>query len=179
MPTVVSARSPWLRQVPPVVATEVRRRRSEILASASGRILDLDDPAAEGFLEAPIGEITGLGEMTYDRIVSTCRLMTAPDLFLSLSALVARLAPDGELVLVEPVGRPGVGGLLTASLGTWLPGQRDLHLARDLPAAVRATGLTVVDADRFTVPTAVWPLRHLVELRAIRLRGDGTAEPGR
>lgn len=168
MPAEPASRSPWLRQLPPVVAAEVRRRRGEVLASARGRVLDLDSPEFTGLVDG-----TGLAEpgdeAPYDTIVSTGRLVAAPDLFLTLTALTGRLADDGELHLVEPVGRPGTMGLLAASLGTCLPGMAGLHVARDVPAAVRATGLTVIDLERFTVPTAIWPLRHFVQLRATRL----------
>ncbi len=177
MPDDPAARSPWLRQLPPVVAAEVRRRRGAILASARGRVLDLDDPVhhhlVDGPLAVPVGGRAEHGAgaegddgTRYDTVVSTARLVAAPDLFWTLAALVARLDHGGELHLVEPVGRAGVLGLLTGSLGTALPGVSGLHLARDVPATVRAAGLLVVDCERFTVPTAWWPLRHFVQLRA-------------
>jgi hypothetical protein len=37
---------------------------------------------------------------------------------------------------------------------------------RDVPAAARAAGFTLIDLERFTVPTFIWPLRHFVHARA-------------
>ena len=170
-------RSPWLRQLPPTVAAEVRRRRGELLSNTRGRVLDLDAPEFAGLLDRT-SPPAALDDEPYDTIISTCRLIAAPDLLATLSALSDRLAVDGDLYVVEPVGHPGAVGLLTASLGSWLPGMAGLHLGRDVPATVRATGLTVVDLERFTVPTAMSPLRRFVQLRATRLssvpaRGDG------
>jgi len=169
-------RSPWLRQLPPTVAAEVRRRRGELLSQARGRILDLDAPEFVGLLDRAIPS-PAPDEEPYDTIISTSRLVDAPDLFATLSALSDRLAVDGDLYVVEPVGRPGAVGLLAASLGCWLPGMAGLQVGRDVPATLRATGLTVVDLERFTVPTAMWPLRRFVQLRATRLAvaatGDG------
>ena len=163
-------RAAWLRPLPAVVAEEIGRRRRAILAAVGdrGRVLDLDDPAFAGLID---GTAEGDPEdgVAFDLIVSTGRLVGAPDLLWTLRALVARLAPHGELVAVEPVGRSGTIGLLAASLGACLPGVDGLHLSRDVPATVRAAGLTVVDVERFVVPTWLWPLRHVVQLRAIRL----------
>jgi hypothetical protein len=168
MPVDSPTRSPWLRQLPPVVAAAVRARRGEVLATATGRVLDLDDPAFTGLFDGTASPEAD-GDEVFDTIVSTARLVSAPDLGWTLRALVARLAPHGSLIAVEPVGRAGPLGLVAASLGTCLPGVDGLHLSRDVPATVRSTGLTVIDLDRFTVATLVWPLRRFVQLRAVRL----------
>jgi hypothetical protein len=164
------------------VTTGVRRLRGELLAGLAadgGSVLDLDEPGAlERVIEAgrpdprPAGDRPG-----YDHVVSTGRLVDAPDLLRALTGMVRWLGPAGELHLVEPVGRPGNLGLLASSVGAHLGATAGLHLSRDVPAAVRATGLTVVDLDRVTVPTLVWPLRHLVVLRATRLESVAVAEP--
>jgi hypothetical protein len=163
----VPSRSPWLRQLPPVVSAEVRRRRGQILGRVEGRVLDLDDPDA---LERAVGP--------YDTVVCTCRLLGAPDAFGLLGQVVDLLDAEGELQLLEPVGRPGVGALLAASAGTLLPAVAGLHLGRDIPAVVRATGMTITDLDRFMVRTAVWPLRHFVQIRAIKLSDGLTTGSG-
>jgi len=164
--TSTSQRSPWLRQLPPTVVTEVRRRRSAILAGVTGRVLDLDTPGALTLVEAAAGGDGVADDERYDTIVCTCRLIEVPDLLRAATGLARLLAADGDLYLIEPVNRAGPVGLLTSSAGTLLPAVAGLHLARDVPAALRATGLTVVDIDRFTIPTLVWPLRRFIEARA-------------
>ncbi|HEY5153971.1 MAG TPA: hypothetical protein VIJ47_04500 [Acidimicrobiales bacterium] len=170
MPVASPPRSPTVGPLPPVVVEEIGRRRREILAGVgdTGRVLDLDDPAFAGLIDGTTAVDSEDGA-PFDLILSTGRLLGAPDLLWTLRALVARLASHGELVAVEPVGRSGTIGLLSASLGTCLPGVDGLQLSRDVPATVRAAGLTVVDLERFVVPTRLWPLRHFVQLRAICL----------
>ncbi|MGZ4682396.1 MAG: hypothetical protein ACXV8G_08055 [Acidimicrobiales bacterium] len=165
MDTSTSERSPWLRQLPPMVVTEVRRRRSAVLARAAGRVLDLDTPGALTLVDAASSDGVADDER-YATIISTCRLITVPDLLRATTGLARLLAADGDLFLIEPVNRPGSVGLLTSSAGALLPAVSGLHLARDVPAAVRATGLTMVDLDRFTIPTLVWPLRRFIDARA-------------
>jgi hypothetical protein len=160
--TSTSERSPWLRQLPPTVVTEVRRRRSAILARAAGRVLDLDTPGALTLVEAAADDDGVADDERYDTIVCTCRLIEVPDLLRATTGLARLLAADGDLHLIEPVNTAGTVGLLTSSAGTLLPAVDGLHLARDVPAAVRATGLTVVDLDR-SIPTLVWPLRRFIE----------------
>ena len=78
--TSTSQRSPWLRQLPPTVVTEVRRRRSAILAGVTGRVLDLDTPGALTLVEAAAGGDGVADDERYDTIVCTCRLIEVPDL---------------------------------------------------------------------------------------------------
>jgi hypothetical protein len=148
-----------------MVVTEVRRRRSAVLAAATGRVLDLDTPGALTLVEAAVTEDVPDDER-YDTIVCTCRLIVVPDLGRAAVGLSRLLAARGELHLIEPVNRPGSVGLVTSSAGAVLPAVSGLHLARDVPGAVRATGLTVIDLERFTIPTLVWPLRRFVQARA-------------
>ncbi len=148
------------------MVTEVRRRRSAVLAMAAGRVLDLDTPGALTLVEAAAGGDGVADDERYDTIISTCRLITVPDLLRATTGLARLLAAGGDLHLIEPVNRPGPVGLITSSAGALLPAVAGLHLARDVPAAVRAAGLTMVDLDRFTIPTPVWPLRRFVQGRA-------------
>ncbi len=129
-------------------------------------MLDLDTPGALTLVEAAAADDGVRADERYDTIVSTCRLIEVPDLLRATTGLARLLADDGDLHLIEPVNHAGPVGLLTSSAGTLLPAVAGLHLARDVPAAVRATGLTVVDLERFIIPTLVWPLRRFIEARA-------------
>ena len=46
---------------------------------------------------------------------------------------------------------------------------RGFHVGRDIAAALRTTHLVNDDIDRFTLPTAVVPLRHFVSVGARRV----------
>jgi len=165
-----------------MVVTEVRRRRGAIVAAARGRVLDIDTPGALTLVEAAAGSDEVTADERYDTIICTCRLIEVPDLLRAVTGLARLLADGGDLHLIEPVNRSGSVGLLTSSAGALLPAVSGLHLARDVPAAVRSTGLTVVDIDRFTIPTLVWPLRHFIDARArvvtARVTGAAAAEVG-
>ena len=152
----------------------MQRRRAEILARARGRVLDLDEPGAlDAVLAASVGSsdelATGSPIGQYDTIVSTGRLIDVADLPAAVRGLRQLLAPDGELHLVEPVNRPGSLGLLQSSLGALLPAVAGLHIGRDVVRVLRSERLAVIDLDRFTIATRVWPLRRFVQARAVRL----------
>jgi len=160
--------------LPAVVAADVQRRRAEILAQARGRVLDLDEPGAlDAVLAASVGAsdelATGSPAGRYDTIVSIGRLIDVADLPAAVRGLRQLLAPDGELHLVEPVNRPGSQGLLESSLGALLPAVAGLHVGRDVVRVLRSERLAVIDLDRFTIATRVWPLRRFVQARAVRL----------
>jgi hypothetical protein len=165
-------RSPWLRDLPPAVVTEVRRRRGAVLASARGRVLDLDTPGALDLVAAASTPDEIVDDERYDTVISTCRLVVVPDLLGALRALRRLLAVDGELHLIEPVNHPGPVGLVLSSAGSWLPSVAGLHLSRDVVGATRAAGLSAVDVGRFTVPTWVWPLRRFVQVRAVVIEAN-------
>jgi hypothetical protein len=159
--------------LPAEVALEVQRRRLAMLDRAQGRVLDLADPERADVL-ASAAAARGAGEVwddgrRYDTIVCAARLVHEPDLARAVGGLDQLLADHGELLAVEPVLRPGWWGVLSASAGSALPALAGLHVARDVVAALRAAGLTVADVERFQVRTRVWPLRRLVDLRAVRI----------
>ena len=180
-------RSPWRHQLPPVVAAEVGRRRSLILARARGRVLDLDEPGALELVHrvssGPAGPDPTEPDVTdpddgYDTIVSTCRLVDLADLPAALAGLRRLLAPDGELFLLEPVNRPGMASLALSSAFTLMPALAGLHLGRDVVRTTRAADLAVVDLERFTIPTPVWPLRRFIQARVILVDGRGHINEG-
>ena len=183
---VASAVEPrWVHPVeryPAAVGAEVARRRAEVLVRATGRVLDLDEPGvAEAFLDAGrtrIGAASAppaLGPPgSYDTVVATGVLAAFADLGAVTVALVGCLAPDGELLFVEPVGEPGWSNVIRTTVGDvrrrrapW----HGLHLDRDVLAAVRLTGLVVCDADRGELPGQPPSLRYWVSGRALRITG--------
>jgi SAM-dependent methyltransferase len=101
-------------------------------------------------------------------VLSVAALVAVADLPLALRGVERVLDPDGRFLFVEPVTHPGWAGVLAASAGSVLAPVRTQHLGRDVPLAVRRSGLIITDLERFTMPTAVWPLRSFV---------DGCARP--
>lgn len=104
----------------------------------------------------------------YDTITSLAALTTFADLGAALAAVAASLVVEGQFLFIEPVGRPGWRGVLSASAGSQLAGVRGRHLGRDVPFAIRASGLIICEIERFEIATAIWPLRHFVQGRAVR-----------
>jgi len=167
---------------PEPVRTELAHRRAQILDRAEGRILDLDDPAAaRRFVDAGRTVLGGPSSPravdppgTYDTVIATGVLAAFADLGAITAALVACLDAEGELLFVEPVGRPGWPGIVRATAADLRHRREpwhDLHLDRDVLAAVRLTGLVVCDADRGDLPDQPPSLRHWVSGRALRIRG--------
>ena len=158
--------APRWRSLPPEVVAEIATRRVALLEAARPPLLDLDRPEDRARLAEAMA---GPTDQRFATIVCTASLVDQPDLARATRGLAQLLADDGELLLVEPTGRPGLWGLVVSSAGTVLPAVAGLHLSRDVVAAVRAAGLTVADLDRFEVDTRVWPLRRFVQLRALRI----------
>jgi hypothetical protein len=173
--------TPWVHPVtayPPEVQAEVARRREDVLGRARGRVLDLDQPeVAERF--AAVGR-THLGRRAdpidaadepYDTVIATGVLAAFADLEAIVVALARCVADDGALLVVEPVGRPGWSHLLRASVAERRSGApwTELHLDRDVPAAIRAAGLVICDLDRGVLGDQPPSLRHWITGRAVRI----------
>lgn len=168
---------------PAPVRAELARRRDQILVRATGRVLDLDDPGViDRFLDVGrtrVATSSSPGSRPlvadgdrYDTVVATGVLAAFADLGAITAALADLVADDGALLVVEPIGEPGWSHVLRTSLpdprhrrAPW----RDLHLDRDLTAAVRATGLVICDLDRGELPAQPPSLRHWVSGRAVRI----------
>jgi hypothetical protein len=142
-------------------------RRTRLLADASPDLLDLGRP--EACAEVLHAARSGASVRRYATVLSVAELVRFPDLVLALTGIDRLLADDGELVLVEPVHHPGPAATLFASCWSRYAALGRAHLERDVAAAVRFTGLDITDLERFTMPTAVWPLRLFVEARARRI----------
>jgi hypothetical protein len=180
---------------PTAVTDVVLARRARLLEGAPERVLDLAAPAARALVRDAAFLATGqprTGEPgepaspaevpqpgSFRTVVSVAGLVRFADLPLALRGMTYLLHPEGELRLLEPLGRPGVPSLLLSSAHAALvssrlvPGSHGLHLARDVAAAVRAEGLVISSIERFTMPTTVWPLRHWMQATALHVRPAG------
>jgi hypothetical protein len=152
-----------------VVRAELTRLRPRLVARipAGARVLDIAEPSGRDRLTAAIDDPASVTER-YDAIVSVAGLVRFADLPAAVRGAGHLLAPHGQLWLLEPSGRPGMGAVLLGSLGALHPAVRGTHLQRDLPATLRAAGFVTPDIERFTMPTPVWPLRPFVMCRAQR-----------
>jgi hypothetical protein len=146
------------------VQHELTDRRVRLLAALDGDVLDLSQPAAR--TEVLAAAAAPLVESRYGTIVSVAELVRFPDLVHALTGVDRLLAPDGELILVEPVHHPGGAATLFATMWAVHPAVARVHVERDVSLAVRSIGLSLTDVERFTMPTVVWPLRLFVHARA-------------
>jgi SAM-dependent methyltransferase len=104
------------------------------------------------------------GPAAFDTVVTTLTLCTVPDLDSALQRIATLLAPDGRLLFMEHV--PGVGGqrmLQKALQPVWPRLAGGCNLDRDIPAALRRNGFTVLELERFSMPTLVLPVRAAVQ----------------
>jgi SAM-dependent methyltransferase len=145
------------------------------------RVLDLASPEGRGLFTAAVGAAGGAGagsadtgpagtgvDGSFDAIISAAGLARFADLAAAVATVDRLLVPGGVLLAIEPAPLPGMGGLVAASLGSLIPAARGAHLARDLQVTLRTAGFTITDAERFTMPTLVWPLRPFLQVRALR-----------
>lgn len=125
-----------------------------------------DDPHGVTRIDAGVDALRALGVGPFDTIVSLIRTPLVADLDRFLGAAIDLLAPDGRLLMLEPVCRSGRAGRVLALGGRLGRAAGGLHLDRDLPAELRKRGLVVTDLDRFEVPTVSAPLRPFVDATA-------------
>lgn len=163
VPVVVEA----ARRFPARVELELERRRRHLLGVAEGRLLDLDRP--EHRAEVARASVERHVVPTYDTAVSVGQLVRYPDLVAALRGIDRLLTPEGRLVAVEPVGRPGLAALFLDSLWSRTRWTAGFHVGRDLTAALRSTTFTLAAIERFSMTTAVTALRHGVEVHAVRV----------
>ena len=98
----------------------------------------------------------------FDTIVATFTLSAREDLDRDLRSLADCLAPDGQLLFLDhsPRRPPGLATELSRPLWRFLA---DGFVAgRDLPGALRTSGYTILDIERFGLPTLTLPLRSCV-----------------
>ncbi len=127
-----------------------------------------NDPEGVTRVDAEPEELIELGHGPFDTIVSLIRTPLVADLNRFLRTLTELLADEGRLLFLEPVARAGRTGRLPALGGRLGRAAGGLHLGWDLPAEIRALGLTITDLQRFEVPTVSAPFRPFVEARVRR-----------
>ena len=165
------------RRFPAAVAAELLERHGHALANSTGRVLDLSDPAARRVVAATIDNGSPASNEQWEFVLSIAELIRFPDLAAALCAIDSLLAPAGRLLAVEPIARPGTLRVLTLAPWTLTPWVRGFHVGRDLTAALRTTTLVNDDIERFTMPTAVAPLRHFISLGARRVVSTLEVQP--
>lgn len=149
-----------------------------MLGSLGGDRAAGHDPRGVVRIDASPEQLADGGYGTFDTIVSLIRTPLVADFDRFLRTLILLLADEATLLFLEPVKRPGrtgrtrrTGRLLSAAgrLGSAFRHSstvKGLYVDRDLPAAIRAGGLTVTDLWRFDVPNLSPPLRPFMEARA-------------
>lgn len=138
-------------EIPTEVSAALAARRADLFERASGRVLD-------------VGE-TGLADTDgqYDTIYSFVQTPGQADLDGYLTRIRDLLAPDGMAYFLEPTVRTGPLGRALGLGGRLMRPMTGLHLDRDVPQAIRRSGLFVTDLYRFEIASVAAPLRPFVE----------------
>lgn len=165
----------------------VRTRRRALARRARGRVLDLggadshaslwdahrdvDGVADVGaVLDPALASLRGQGER-FDTVFSVFRLATAIDLDETLRTVRDLLEPEGRLLFLEPTRLPGVAGRAQRAAAPATALTAGWRADRDVPAQLRASGLSVLDIERHRLRTMQWWVRSVVEGSA-HLRRD-------
>jgi SAM-dependent methyltransferase len=98
----------------------------------------------------------------FDTVVATFALSARHDLEGDLRILADRLAPDGRLLFLDHSPRRPAGLATELSRPLWRFLADGFVAGRDLPGALRTSGFTIVDLERFGLPTLTLPLRSCV-----------------
>ncbi len=163
---------------PPALRAATAERYRELVAAASGRVLELPDAD----LDAALAAESDRGAR-YDTVLSFMRTPQAADLSGLVAAIGRILADDGWIHMIEPDGISTAGGLGRSLVlrprrrASAAPGSS----GRDVVSALRAGGFTVTDLHRREAASVPRRWRRYVELRARRetpRRVDPTAAPG-
>ena len=186
------------RVMEPAERAGLRYRRRRLLASATGRVLEIGggtgvhlplyrnvtsvdvlepDGAMRRRLEEKVPaamvpvtvHAAGIDDApfepaSFDTVVTALTLCTVPDLDRALGAVARLLAPERRLLFLEHVPAHGPVRLFQRALQpVWPHVAAGCHLDRDIPAALRRTGFTVLDLERFSMPTFLLPIRAAVQ----------------
>ena len=172
----------------------MRARRRALVGRAQGRVLDLggaemhralweraphvsEATVLDGVADPQLTALAEAGER-YDTVVSVFQLATAPDLAATIAAVRAVLADDGLLLFVEPGSQVGLTGRLQRLVAPPLGGVTGWRADRDIPQALRAGRLSVIDIRRHRVPTVQLWLRQVLDGVAHHaLEPGGGADP--
>ena len=157
----------------------VRARRRTLAGRARGRVLDLggaeshrnlwpgradvdDHLVLDGAHPDRLAALAADGQR-FDTIVSVFQLAAAADLATTVAGLRALLAPEGTIEFLEPGRQVGVGGRAQRLVAPPLAAATGWRIDRDIPAELRAGGLSVIDLERHRVRTLQWWLRSVAE----------------
>jgi hypothetical protein len=132
----------------------VARGRPSNLGALRRRARDLSFPSV---VDVDVADISG----PFDTVIAQFVLSAVRDLGVWLRFV--RDLQVGQVLFVDPAplrgGRLALGELARPFL-SGIGGQHEL--GRDVVARLRAAGFTITDVERFSLPTLVIPLRHLV-----------------
>jgi hypothetical protein len=137
-------------------ASRARLRRT---AARRGVSVDLRTPAQVG---------TG-----YDTVVAAFTLSALTDLERELDGLRQLLAPDGRLLFLDHSPRRPAGVATELSRPLWRLMADGFVPGRDLPGALRRSGLIILSIERFGLTTLTLPLRSCVAGVARQQRPGG------
>jgi SAM-dependent methyltransferase len=157
----------------------VRARRRALVPQARGRLLDLggaerhrslwsgaadvsEATVLDGAGDVRLAELASSGER-FDTVVSVFQLAAAADLRGTLEAIGRVLADDGRVLFLEPGAPVRLLGRVQRLVAPPLGGLTGWRADRDIPAELRAAGLSVTDILRHRVPTLQPWLRQVLE----------------
>jgi SAM-dependent methyltransferase len=109
----------------------------------------------------------------YDTVVAAFTLSALTDLDRELDALRQLLAPDGRLLFLDHSPRRPAGVATDLSRPLWRLMVDGFVPGRDLPGAIRQSGLIILSIERFGLTTLTLPLRSCVAGVARQQRPGG------
>lgn len=137
-----------------------------VLGPIAGRRLDVRIshlPSADGSWRS-VSSLDAEADSTLGSLVTVGAFCAEGDLDRAVAIAHRVLEPNGRLVFLEHVGRPGVVGTVQRLVDPlWSSVPAGCHVDHDLPAALRRGGFLVSDLERFTMPSAVPLLRPWVQ----------------
>lgn len=164
---------------------DIDDRRERLLASASGRVLDIKAAGdndrwyrnVHHVVRAKPSQLaTTTG--TFDTIVCDLVLCSVDDVYSTLLRIGELLAKNGRLLVLEHVRSTGLRGRVQdAAAGVWGLVAGGCRPNRDAVDLLRRNGFAVTDCDRFVVRGATPLVHRAVSAIAIRrVRGEGVDE---
>jgi len=109
----------------------------------------------------------------YDTVVAAFTLSALSDLERELAELRQWLAPDGQLLFLDHSPRRRAGVATELSRPLWRVMADGFVPGRDLPGALRRSGLIILSIERFGLTTLTLPLRSCVAGVARQQRPGG------
>lgn len=181
--------------LPPNVQVAVRSRRRALARRARGAVLDLGGAESHGALWPDLGvtdvvvtadaasdpgrELSALADSgaRFDTVFSVFRMAAVADLDELLDRVRHVLTDDGRLLFLEPARRGGSLGPVQRLLAPGITLATGWRVDRDIPATLRAAGLSVTDIERHRTSTVQWWLRSLIEGAAHRALAPSGLNP--